>query len=168
MVFHCFILSASRLPPHPLSLSLKRQSKAIITTSASAKPRLFWYDRDCGKPPLISLSLCRGTPIRPDSALCNEGLGIKVAMERSALLWPHCGWSLLFGSWVLAWWCRCIWAENVLFHCSLASPSSPLLGLTCSSWAVVFEGHAGCLSLWLNDTGNRFESPRALSLLLDS
>lgn len=26
---------------------------------------------------LISVSLCRGTPIRLDSALCNEGLGIR-------------------------------------------------------------------------------------------
>lgn len=92
-VSSCLLL----LPPHPLSLlSLKRQSKAIITTSTSAKPRLFWCSRDCGEPLLISLSLCRGTPIRPDSTLCNEGLGIKAAMERSAPLWSHCGWSPLF------------------------------------------------------------------------
>lgn len=92
--FHLVSLSSS---PCPLSLfPLKRQSKAIITTSASAKLRLFWCGGECGEPLLISLSLCRGAPIRPDSTLCNEGLGIKAAMERSAPLWSHCGWSPVF------------------------------------------------------------------------
>lgn len=171
MVFQRFILSASPLPPRPLSLlSLKRQSKAIITTSTSAKPQLFWCGRDCGEPLLISLSLCRGTTIRPDSARCNEGLGIKAAVERSAPLWSHCGWSPLFRELGTGSMTSLHQSTAGKFFVSLLAGLAFVATCGIELWPSCHGvwGSRSCLWLWLNDTGNGFESSRALSHLLDS